>query len=84
MPKYKVVQDINSGQYPVGSMIDLAEDEAAKIPWAVELKESGDASQEKPRETVAQAHKPSSAPRDEGSSRKGTASRSKGTARAHS
>ncbi len=36
MSLYRVVQDINNGQYPVGSEIELTDDEAAAIPWAIE------------------------------------------------
>lgn len=35
MPVYEVISDINAGEYPVGSTIELTEDEAAAIPWAL-------------------------------------------------
>lgn len=41
MPIYKVISDLNSGKNPVGSEIELTEEAAAAIPWAVKAIEAG-------------------------------------------
>jgi len=50
MPTYLVKQDLNSGANPIGSLIDLTEEEAAALSHAVELVET--ATEEEAQELV--------------------------------
>ena len=46
--KFRVLSDINAGQYKAGDIVDLLESEAALMPWALEPLQSADAPEPEP------------------------------------